>query len=59
VRVVVLLLALLVVAAGCGGGRGSPGGPGKLETLSSVAQFQRAFDDEAGHPRLVLLLSPT
>jgi hypothetical protein len=53
-----LLLGLLVVAAGCGG-QGTPGGSGKLETISSVAQFERAFDDEAGHPRLVLLLSPT
>jgi hypothetical protein len=54
-----LSLVLLVVTAGCGGGQGSPGGSGKLETLSSVDQFQHAFDDATGHPRLVLLLSPT
>jgi hypothetical protein len=53
-----LLLGLLMVAAGCGG-QESPSESGKLETISSVAQFERAFDDEAGHPRLVLLLSPT
>jgi hypothetical protein len=53
-----LSLGLLVVAAGCGGG-GSADGSGKLETLSSVDRFERAFDGATGHPRLVLLLSPT
>jgi hypothetical protein len=53
-----LSIGVLVAAAGCGGS-GSPGGSGKLETISSVQQFERAFDDEAGHPRVVLLLSPT
>jgi hypothetical protein len=60
VRVVLatLLLGVLVLAAGCGG-HGSTSGSGKLETISSVDQFERAFDDAKGHPRLVLLLSPT
>jgi hypothetical protein len=55
-----LSLGLIVVAAGCGG-NGSSGGsaPGKLETLSSVDRFERAFDNATGHPRVVLLLSPT
>jgi hypothetical protein len=53
-----LLVGVLVVAAGCGG-HGSVGGSGELETISSVDQFARAFDDATGHPRLVLLLSPT
>jgi hypothetical protein len=54
----ILLSAALVLVGACGGS-GSSGGSGKLETLSSVGQFQRAFDAGAGHPRLVLLLSPT
>jgi hypothetical protein len=56
-----LTLGLLAVAAGCGGNgsSGGSGAPGKLETLSSVDPFERAFDNTSGHPRLVLLLSPT
>jgi hypothetical protein len=53
-----LLLGVIAVAAGCGG-HGSAGGSGKLETISGVDQFDRAFNDGSGHPRLVLLLSPT
>ena len=52
------LLGVFLLAAGCGGG-GSTEGSGKLETIASVAQFQRAFDAEDGHARLVILLSPT
>jgi hypothetical protein len=55
---VALLIGVLLGAAGCGGDSSS-GGSAKLETISSVAQFARAFDDGAGHARLVLLLSPT
>jgi hypothetical protein len=60
VRPILALFAIgmLLVAAGCGG-QGSPGPSGKLETLSSVDRFARAFEDDAGHARLVLLLSPT
>jgi hypothetical protein len=54
----IVSIGVLVVAAGCGG-HGSPSGSGKLETISSVDQFGRAFNDDSGHPRLVLLLSPT
>jgi Na+/serine symporter len=53
-----LLLGVVAVVAGCGG-HGSVGGSGKLEAISSVDQFGRAFNDRTGHPRLVLLLSPT
>jgi hypothetical protein len=52
------LVGVLVLAAACGGHR-SPTGSGTLETISSVDQFAREFDGGAGHPRLVLLLSPT
>jgi hypothetical protein len=60
VRLIVatLLIGALLVTASCGGS-GSPGGSGALTTISSVDQFKRAFDEGAGHPRLVLLLSPT
>jgi hypothetical protein len=53
-----LLVGVLMVAAGCGG-HGSAGGSGKLEPISNVDRLERAFDDESGHARLVLLLSPT
>jgi hypothetical protein len=60
VRVIVAILAVgvLVVAAGCGSNRSS-GGSGRVEPITSVEQFARAFDDDSGHARLVLLLSPT
>jgi hypothetical protein len=60
VRVILATLSIgvLVAAAGCGSHQ-SPSGSGRLETISSVEQFARAFDDGAGHARLVLLLSPT
>ena len=53
-----LMLGAVLIVAGCGGS-GSAAGSAALETISSVDQFARAFDDGAGHPRLVLLLSPT
>jgi hypothetical protein len=53
-----LWLGVLLVAAGCGSD-GSAGRSAKLEAISSVQQFAHAFDDDAGHARIVLLLSPT
>jgi hypothetical protein len=59
VRVILVLIGVLLFAVGCGG-HGSSGGSGKLETIStSIEPFRQAFEDSAGHPRLVLLLSPT
>ena len=59
-RLVVFLTATLALAAGCGGSDDEPGGTsGELVTITSVEQFTGAFDEAAGHPRLVLLLSPT
>jgi hypothetical protein len=58
VRLTLAALLIGVLAAACGG-QGPTGGSGKLEPISSVHQFERAFDDDSGHPRLVLLLSPT
>jgi hypothetical protein len=53
-----VLIGVLLASVGCGG-HGSSGGSGRLDTIASMDQFERAFDDDAGHPRLVLLLSPT
>lgn len=60
VRIVVvsLVIGVLLTATACGGG-GSVGGSAKVEAISSVEQFARAFNDDAGQARLVLLLSPT
>jgi hypothetical protein len=60
VRLIVALLTAALVGAGCmGGDDGSSGESGALVTISNVQQVARAFDEDAGHPRLVLLLSPT
>jgi hypothetical protein len=53
-----LWLGMLLIAAGCGSHE-STGTSGRLETISSVEQFARDFDADAGHARIVLLLSPT
>jgi hypothetical protein len=59
VRVILVLIGVLLLTVACGS-HGSPSGSGKLETIStSIEPFKQAFDDSAGHARLVLLLSPT
>jgi hypothetical protein len=40
-------------------GETGSGAEAALTDLSSVDQLQGAFNHDAGHPRLVLLLSPT
>jgi len=70
VAFVVLLLAMLVLVAQPGGGylgegvnrvrgiaSGAPSAP--LSDLKDVRQLSVAFNRAAGHPRLVLFLSPT
>jgi hypothetical protein len=60
VRLIVALLTAALVGAGCmGGDDESSDASGALLTISNVQQVARAFDEDAGHPRLVLLLSPT
>jgi hypothetical protein len=60
VRLIVAFLGAALVLAGCGGGDdGAASASGDLVTISNVQQVARAFDEDAGHPRLVLLLSPT
>jgi ABC-type glycerol-3-phosphate transport system substrate-binding protein len=60
VRLIVALLSAALVAAGCAGGDDGPtGASDELATISSVQQIARAFNQDSGHPRLVLLLSPT
>jgi hypothetical protein len=53
-----LLVGVFAISSGCGG-QASRSGSDELETLSSIGQFQRAFDGDHGHARLVILLSPT
>lgn len=53
------LLTAAVVGAGCAGDDGPSGASGDLVTISNVQQVAHAFDEDSGHPRLVLLLSPT
>ena len=60
VRLFLAVLTAALVGAGCAGGDdGTAGASGALVTISNVQQVARAFDEGAGHPRLVLLLSPT
>jgi hypothetical protein len=55
-----LLVIAALVAAGCGGsGDEQAAAPVRVADLTSLDQFRAAFDDAAGRPRLVLLLSPT
>jgi hypothetical protein len=57
---IVALLTAAFVGAGCAGGDDEPAGAsGDLVTISNVQQVARAFNEDSGHPRLVLLLSPT
>ena len=59
-RVIVAFLSATLVAAGCAGsGDGPADASGDLVTISNVQQIARAFNDDTGRPRLVLLLSPT
>ena len=57
VRVIVAAVsAMLVLCTGCGG---DDSASGELVTISDVQQFASDFNGDSGHPRLVLLLSPT
>jgi hypothetical protein len=47
---------MLVLCTGCGG---DDSASGELVTISDVQQFASDFNGDSGHPRLVLLLSPT
>lgn len=63
VRAFVVALAALALAA-CGGGGepdegAAPAASGELRDLSSVLDLRAAFNDDAGRPRLLVLLSPT
>jgi hypothetical protein len=58
------LLALAILAAGCGGGtQSSPparkAGADRVVELKQIAQLRTAFNAHEGVPRLIVLASPT
>jgi hypothetical protein len=57
----VFVFALLVLGVSCGGSdeNDAPARTEGLTDLNSVEDFARSFAGDAGHARLVLLLSPT
>jgi len=57
VRRIVVLLVLLGAAPGLVAEPSSSSGV--IGDLKDVPQFAQLFNKDAGHPRLVLLLSPT
>lgn len=56
-RILTLALLTAALAAGCAG-RSSDSSE-KLVTINDVGQVGAAFNADRGHPRLLLLLSPT
>jgi hypothetical protein len=63
-RVIVLVAAVMVVLLAAGylwGPGAAPRGQEPLVSLSdqNFSEFEKAFDEDADVPRLVLLLSPT
>lgn len=63
-RIIVLVAAVMVVLLAAGylwGPGASPRGQEPLVSLSdqNFSEFEKAFDEDADVPRLVLLLSPT
>jgi len=61
IGVAVVAVLVLLVAAYLWGPGSAPRGQESVVTLSegNPGEFEKAFDAEAGVPRLVLLLSPT
>jgi hypothetical protein len=59
-RLVLLSLAwLLAVIAACAPASTIPSTSASLQELADFGQFERQFAQDAGKPRLVLLVAPT
>lgn len=54
----VALLACLLFAS-CASERPATGPAPALHNLTEVSQLKAAFNQDRGHPRLIVLLSPT
>jgi hypothetical protein len=62
-RRALVLVLLAGVLAGCGGDTeesdGGSAAPDRVTAVSNVLQLRAAFNEDAGTPRLLLILSPT
>jgi hypothetical protein len=75
IRLALIVLALALLAAGCGGNNNASQhppatsaaesttsgapGPRQLTDLRDIGQLRSLFDTRSGEPRLILLVSPT
>jgi hypothetical protein len=58
-RALIVVLMAVVVMTACTSERTVSGRAQKLHNLEDVSQLRAAFNHDVGHPRLILLFSPT